>query len=152
MKNAYLSTDNTSLTQSTLHCVVEGVGIQTFSRAYGLAMQHNIIWWGNTTYRQDRKNQQWSRQTSPPGPSHTEQHPWRAIHNTGGENDYKLHTGIFKGNSSTVVEVLPGHIHNILINLAHDNVLNARMLSHLTQNTTITTSDNQNLYIMIFII
>lgn len=41
--STYLSTDNASLTQSTLHCVVEGIGIQTFGRTYELAVQNHLI-------------------------------------------------------------------------------------------------------------
>lgn len=58
---------------------------------------------------------------------------------------YKLHTRIIKSNRSAVREVLLRHVNDLLVDLAHHDVLHLRMLRHFTQNATITASHNQNL-------
>ena len=58
---------------------------------------------------------------------------------------YKLHTRIIKSNRSAVREILLRHVNDLLVDLAHHDVLHLRMLRHFTQNATITASHNQNL-------
>ena len=61
---------------------------------------------------------------------------------------YKLHTRIIESNRSAVCEVLLRHVNDLLVDLAHHDVLHFRMLRHFTQNATITASHNQNLSLM----
>lgn len=46
-----------------------------------------------------------------------------------------------------MIEILLSHIDNSLVNLTHYNALNSRVLSHFTQNTSISTTNNQDLSI-----
>ena len=60
-------------------------------------------------------------------------------------NAYQLKSGIVIGNSSDVAQVLLGDFHDIFINLAHDNVLDAVVLCHFSQDASVASTDNQDL-------
>lgn len=60
-------------------------------------------------------------------------------------NAYQLKSGIVVGNSSDVAQVLLGDFHDIFINLAHDNVLDAVVLCHFSQDASVASTDNQDL-------